>query len=295
MGASRNPPLPRWQDMTSREAAEFAVSDPVAILPLAAIEQHGEHLPLSTDLDIGLGLLDASACFLSADCPVRVLPPVAVAASEEHGSFAGTLSLSPAVVQSVITQCGEAVARTGCRRLMLFNSHGGNRQVADLAGLELRRAFGLLVAKLSYFRLPRPEGLLPEAEWRHGLHGGALETALMMALRPDSVRVEALRPHESSGEAMAARFRLLGPEAPVSLAWLAEDLNPVGVVGDATLATPALGERLVAHYARLTAEAITELRACPLPAVRSRERLRIPPADAPPGGPSRSGSDDCVR
>lgn len=277
--------LPRWQDLTVRDIGALAARDPVVVLPLAAIEQHGDHLPLSTDLDIGLGLLDACARYLDDAMAVTVLPPVAVGASAEHGNFPGTLSLPPGMVQALVEHCGEAVARTGCRRLMLFNSHGGNRQVADLAALALRRNTGLLVAKLNYFRLPRPPGLLPEAEWRHGLHGGALETALMMALRPEAVRSEAVRNNPSAGEIMEADFELLGPEGPVSLAWLAEDLNAAGVVGDATLASVALGERLVAHYSRLIAAAIAEIAACGLPLADGGLRSRQ--GDDRPGGPSR--------
>ncbi len=258
-------PSPYWQDLTGPEAAALGAADAVAVLPLAAIEQHGAHLPLSTDLDIGNGLLREALPLLPFGFPVTVLPPLAVGASMEHTSFAGTLSLAPETALRVIGELGAATARCGLRRLVLFNSHGGNRQVADLAALGLRREHALLVVKANYFRFRPPADALPAAELRHGLHGGALETALMLHFRPDAVRREHIADAPSLGQLLEAGNRHLGPEGEASIAWLAEDLNAGGVVGDATLATPELGARLAAHFAGVLAQVLVEVRRCPLP------------------------------
>jgi creatinine amidohydrolase len=259
------PMSPYWQDLTSPEAAALAKADAVAVLPLAAIEQHGPHLPLSTDLDIGRGLLDETLPLLPAWFPVTVLPALAIGTSTEHASFPGTLSLAPETAMSVIADIGRAVAVAGLRRLVLFNSHGGNRQIADLAGLALRRAHGLLVVKANYFRFRPPSDALPAAELRHGIHGGALETALMLHFRPDAVRRDQFADAPSLGHRLAASNRYLGPEGDASIAWLAEDLNPTGVVGNAGLATPEMGARLAAHFAAVLAQVLVETRRCPLP------------------------------
>ena len=134
-GTMPDDPIRWWQSLTTAEAASFASRDPVAILPIAAIEQHGPHLPLSTDLDIGLGLLAAAFQQLPGDCPAWVLPPQALGASREHARFSGTISLEPEPLIAAIEAAGDALARDGVRRLVLCNSHGGNRPALDTAGL----------------------------------------------------------------------------------------------------------------------------------------------------------------
>jgi creatinine amidohydrolase len=254
-----------WHTMTASEAAEISGRDPVVILPLAAIEQHGPHLPLSTDLDIGLGLIARAFGHLPSDVPAFVLPPLAVGTSQEHASFAGTLSLPPDQLVDSIRSLGASLAGAGVRRLVLANSHGGNRFAMDAAGLALRSEHGMLVVKVSYFRFARPEGVdLPESEWRHGLHGGAIETAMMLALRADLVRTAEVARFASLGEELEGTLSRLGPEGEASFSWLAGDLNPHGVTGDATLGTAALGERLIDHYGRALAEVILDTREFPI-------------------------------
>ncbi len=237
----------------------------VAILPLAATEQHGPHLPLSTDLDIGMGLLAEALRHLPDGLEVTTLAPVSIGASQEHARFAGTVSVTTEELIGSIVDQGAGLARSGIRRLVLSNSHGGNRHAMEAAGLALRAEHDLLVVKASWFRFARPADVdLPEAEWRHGLHGGAVETAMMLHLRPGLVRTEAIADFRSFGQDLERTLRRVGPEGQASFAWLADDLNPQGVVGDARLATPAMGARLVQHYGRVLAEVIMDARDFPL-------------------------------
>tara|TARA_B100002052_G_scaffold236463_1_gene219912 strand:- start:2324 stop:3112 length:789 start_codon:yes stop_codon:yes gene_type:complete len=249
--------------MTGPELARLAADDPVAVLPMAAIEQHGPHLPLDTDVRIGSGLIEAAGQAYDANgqarAPIVVLPTVAVGASLEHTSFAGTLSLSAEQAIAQVVACGEGLARAGIRRLVIFNSHGGNKAVIDLAALRLRADHDLLVIKASYFRFAPPADTLAADELAHGLHGGALETAMMLHLAPATVRVRHLRDFESLGAARAAAGATVGPEGDAGFAWFAEDLNPSGVTGDAASATAAQGARLIeafgARLATIWAEA----------------------------------------
>ena len=258
-------PIRYWQALTTTEAETIAARDPVVILPLAAIEQHGPHLPLSTDLDIGLGLLNEAFRLLPNDLPAWVLPPQTIGASREHRRFAGTLSLDAELVVELIHQHGTALAACGARRLVLFNTHGGNLRAMDNAALRLRDEHDILVVKASYFTFSRPDDVeLPDAEWRHGLHGGAVETAMMLHLRPDLVRSDALRRFPSLGQDLEGALRRVGPENEASFAWIAGDLNPHGVTGDARLADAETGQRLVAHYGRVLREVIHDARAFPL-------------------------------
>lgn len=258
-------PIRWWQSLTSAQVAALQPDDPVAILPLASIEQHGPHLPLSTDLDIGLGVLAEAFRRLPADFPALALPPQALGSSREHARFPGTLSLDPGLLGALLEETGAGLARSGVRRLVLANSHGGNRAVLDDAALALREEHGMLVAKASWFRFPRPDDVeLPESEWRHGLHGGAIETAMMLHLQRNKVRMDEIVEARSLGEELEATLDRLGPEGVASFAWLAGDLNPLGVTGDARRADARIGARLVAHYGAVLAEVIQDARAFPL-------------------------------
>jgi creatinine amidohydrolase len=269
--------LPPWEALTTVEMEAWIRRDPVVVLPLAAVEQHGPHLPLSTDVDIGRGILEAACGALPDDFPVRVLPPLVVGASAEHEGFPGTLSLEPELLSAVVESLGRGVARQGVRRLVLFNSHGGNRHVADAAGLRLRRDHGLLVVKAHWFRFPRPGGVeLPDAEWRHGLHGGAVETAMMLHLHPERVRLEAVRDAPSLGVELERRLRHLEPEGVASFSWLAGDLHPSGITGDPRWATGVAGQRLVEHYGAVLAGVLQDARDFPLDRLTGR---REPPVD----------------
>lgn len=264
-GGDPGSPHPFWHEATTGDAETWADDDPVAILPLAATEQHGPHLPLSTDLVVGLGLLESAFRHLPDGFPARVLPPQAVGCSPEHARFPGTLSLDAELLARLIRQVGRGVARTGVRRLVLHNSHGGNRAALDGAALALREEEGMLVVKASYALFARPEDVdLPESEWRHGLHGGAVETAMMLHLRPDLVRTTELAEAPSLGEELEERLERLGPDAPASFAWLAGDLHPSGAVGDPRLADADIGARLVEHYGRVLAEVLRDARRFPL-------------------------------
>ena len=220
-------PIRYWQNLTTTEVAALAARDPVVILPLSAIEQHGPHLPLSTDLDIGIGLIAEAFGRLPSEMPARVLPPHTIGASREHLKFPGTLSLDPELLTETIRQQGAALAACGICRLVIFNTHGGNLQAINSAALRLRDEFGLLVVKANYFTFSKPDDVeLPEAEWRHGLHGGAVETAMMLHLHPGLVRTSAFKNFTSFGQELEGTLLRLGPEGEAAFAWLASDLNP---------------------------------------------------------------------
>ena len=259
-------PIRYWQSMTTVEADGLGESDPVVILPLAAIEQHGPHLPLSTDLDIGMGLIKSAFRYLPANFPAWVLPPQTVGCSTEHVSFSGTLSIEPELLSEMIYAHGVALARCGVKRFLVSNSHGGNRHAVDAAGLRLRKEKGLLVVKSHYFLFPRTESVnLPDAEWSEGLHGGAVETAMMLHLCPNMVRTQRPQPAPFLGDELKHEMRHLSPEnMSASFSWLVEDLNDSGVIGNATLADAIMGQRLVDSYGKALAEVIRDTKEFPI-------------------------------
>ena len=269
-------PLPMWSALSPDGVAAAAALDPVVVLPLAATEQHGPHLPLSTDVDIGIGLLTEAFSRVPDGTHAWVGAPLTVGASLEHAGFAGTRSLSAdALVQAIVTY-GAGLAGSGVRRLVLSNSHGGNRYALDSAALILRAEYDMLVIKASWPRFSRPDDVeLPEGEWRHGIHGGALETAMMLHLRPDLVIQDAVEDFASLGEELEQTLRRVEPEGQASFAWMAGDLNPTGVVGSASLASAEMGERLVRHYGGALADVILDALEFPIGRLATSPNVRL--------------------
>ncbi len=169
-----------WQHLTAPKLQALAQRQPIALITLGAIEQHGTHLPLGTDLMIGEGLQAAMLAQLPDDIEVLCLPPMAIGASDEHASFSGTLSLPAGLAIETLEAYGDSIARAGIHKLVMINSHGGNKAVMDPAALTLRQRHAMRVVKATYTRLPPLEGALAADELRHGLHGGLLETSMML-------------------------------------------------------------------------------------------------------------------
>ncbi|MCB9959669.1 MAG: creatininase family protein [Rhodospirillaceae bacterium] len=246
---------------------DFAAVDParaVAILPVAATEQHGPHLPLGTDAAINRGVLAASLALLGPDRWVAVLPAQEVGESLEHAGYPGTLSLSAETVLALWGEIGAAVARAGVRKLIFFNSHGGQTGLVDTAAVRLRQRCGLVTVRASTFGLGLPDGLVGAAEAEHGLHGGLVETSLMLALVPDLVRRDAAADFRSTAVDLAEACETLRAEGTIGLGWAAQDLNLAGVTGDAAAATAELGEAILGHWAGRLAALIEDVIALPL-------------------------------
>ena len=206
-------PTAYWQDMRTTDFARVDADRTIALLPVAAVEQHGPHLPLSTDAVINEGIVRLTMQRLPAASSVLVLPALTVGDSLEHTAFKGTLSVELHALLGLWLSIGHSVARAGVRKLVIFNSHGGQRAHVDQVALRLRVDCGMVVVRAHSFALGVPAGLFDADELTHGLHGGAVETSLMLHLRPDLVRRDALADFPSTGRAWAAQGGVLGWEA----------------------------------------------------------------------------------
>ena len=241
-----------WADLSTRDFALRLDSgqslQTVAVLPVAAIEQHGPHLPVSVDATLVDGIVAASLPHLPASVPVLFLPTQAVGKSDEHIRFPGTLTLSAETVIRVWTEIGESVARAGVRKLVLFNSHGGQVSVMDIVARELRRRCDMLVFSTSWYALPlgeEAEGRFPPEEHRFGIHAGDIETSMMLALRPGLVDMAQARDFRSSSQDRAARYPVLGNGRSAKLGWQMQDYHPAGAAGNAAAATADKGRAMV--------------------------------------------------
>lgn len=243
-------PIRSWSDLTTEEFARRDMSRTVAVLPVAAIEQHGPHLPLSTDTLIAEGYLARVAALAPEDLDVLVLPVQAVGKSDEHDDFPGTLTLSTETALRSWIEIGGCVHRAGCDKLVIVTSHGGNSALIDLVAGELRGRHGMLAVTTAWSRFGYPDGLFPEDEIRHGIHAGGVETALMLALRPDAVRREHVAAFEPRSVAMEREYTHLRAGRPAAFAWKARDLHSSGAMGDARLGTAEAGRAMLDHGAR---------------------------------------------
>ena len=238
-----------WTELSTTDLARADMAAQVAVLPVAAVEQHGPHLPLGTDALIMQGYFDRVLATLPPDVPALILPIQSCGASIEHADFAGTLSLSARTALAAWSELAAGIARAGCRRLVVVNSHGGNSPVIDILAQELRAALGLLVVKASWQRFGYPDGLFPTHELVHGIHGGQVETSLMLAFRPDLVRMDEARDFVPTSVAMEAEFTWLRAGRPTGFGWMAQDLSATGAAGDAAAASAEKGEACAAHGA----------------------------------------------
>jgi creatinine amidohydrolase len=257
-----------WQDLTSREVAALDHDRTVALLPVAAIEQHGPHLPLGTDALINEGVIRRAIALAPAELDLVIMPPIHIGKSNEHLDFAGTLTLSGVTLINMLTEIAESVARADLRKLVLFNSHGGQPQVLDIVAQDLRARHRMVVVVANAWRMMDREKRIPAHEREAGLHGGAVETALMLHLRPDLVRMGELRDFPSSARELAAAFPLLAGGGRLAFAWQAQDLNLEGAVGDARLASAELGRQLIEDAAGALVALVSELSRLPLEMLR---------------------------
>ena len=191
--------------------------------------------------------------------PVTFLPIQRIGISTEHIDFAGTLTLSTEAALKEWMALGESVARAGIKKLVMVTSHGGNSAAMMLVAQDLRAYHGLLAVTTSWSRFGVPQGLFPEAELRHGIHGGAVETSIMLAKYKEHVRVGAIADFRSSSIAMEQEYRWLSTQRPAPFSWQAQDLNESGAVGNATLATAEKGVQLLDYGAQRFIELLDDV------------------------------------
>jgi len=264
-----------WADLSTQDFAQLIASGDAAktivVLPVAATEQHGPHLPLSVDTVLVDGVVGAALPHLAPTLQVLFLPTQAIGLSPEHARFPGTLTLKSETVIRLWTEIAESVAAVGIRKLLLFNSHGGQVSVMDIVARDLRARLDLLVYSASWFNLPLLDAqghdvnaLFSADEHRFGIHAGDIETSMLLALQPAQVRMAQARNFSSSAQDRAQKFAILGNGKSAKLGWQMQDYNPAGAVGDAAAASADKGRALVDAAGRALARLLAEMDQLPL-------------------------------
>ncbi|MCX5494536.1 creatininase family protein [Kaistia dalseonensis] len=253
-----------WWDLTTAEFSKLDMSKVVALQPVGAIEQHGPHLPVRVDAAINAGIVQRAIDQMPDDLQVLVLPAMPIGKSNEHLAFPGTLSFSYETLARLWFEIGESVNRAGCRKIVFFNSHGGQPQVMDIVCRELRVKLDMFAVASTWFGMTDLTDLFSEAEHRHGIHGGEIETSLMLDLHPDLVKMDLAENFVPLSVALEKTNEVLIPYGKVDYGWQAQDVQPTGAMGNASAADPARGKIAVDRAAALLVKLLTEVAAFPL-------------------------------
>jgi len=247
-----------WHDLTWPEFADLSNSRAVALLPIAATEQHGPHLTVSVDTTINEGVVASAMALIPADVDCLVLPTQSVGVSVEHGRYPGSLSLRPETALQAWEEIGGSVAAVGIRRLLLLNSHGGQPQIAEIVCRRLRVAHRMFAATAMWSRLIRLDDLVAAEELRFGIHAGMVETSMMLALAPHRVRRDEVRAFPNAAAAWD-NLATLRRGGAVAFGWQAQDLNRAGAVGDASAASEAVGREVLRRAGEAVAQLVAEM------------------------------------
>ena len=240
-------PDPHWTEMDPAVVAAADTGRWIAVLPVAATEQHGPHLPPSTDSDIARAMVAVTIASLPDDLPVTFLPVEEVGWSAEHGTTPGTMSAQPGALADRWMAIARDVHALGIHKLVIVSSHGGNTPVADIVTLRARAELGLLCVATAWSRFGYPQDLFSDDEVRFGIHGGDIETSIMLAHRPDTVAMDKADNFGSLQQVLARDMTHLRAYGPHRFGWMMHDLNARGVAGNAAAATAAKGRATLDH------------------------------------------------
>jgi len=271
------PPARHWSSLKTPDFARLDLARCIAVLPMAATEQHGPHLPLNVDATLVDGVVEAALPHLPPTLPALFLPTQAVGFSPEHTRFAGTLTLKAETVIRLWTELAESVAQAGVKKLVLLNSHGGQVGLLDVVARDLRARLGMLVYSVNWFNLPLTaedgspvNDLFSAEEHRFGIHAGEIETSMMLALKPEQVDMAKAQNFRSTSQDRAEKFSILGDGRSAKLAWQMQDYNPQGAVGNAAAATADKGRALLGAAGRGLARLLVEIDRLPADTLRDK-------------------------
>lgn len=259
------------EELTAPEFARFVNADTVGVLPVAAIEPHGPHLPLSTDCDIARGHLAHVGDVVAEQTDVLILPLQTIGNSLEHRGFAGAFTHAAETLLRTWTDIAMVFHAAGGRRLIVISSHGGNSDVVGILVMRLRAELDMLAVSASWQRFGYPQGLFDPREPAYGVHGGEIETSLMLHYWPEAVRGDKLQDFASAAESWDAQSREMKTHGRIRPGWMTQDLNPLGALGNAAAATARKGAEAARHQLNGFGELIADVAAFDLGRLGSRK------------------------
>lgn len=256
-----------YRELTRLEMEAVDRENTVVLIPIGALEQHGNQCPLGTDeiiADATVKRLKLALEREDPDYPMLVFPTIPVGLSTEHIHFCGSVTLKPDTLYHVLHDICESLARHGFKKIAVLNCHGGNSPVIQILSRELRSEFGIAVFIIncgSFFGNQKVKDTVsPGNVW--DFHGGEMETSMVMAERPDLVHLETAKagiPKKFLGN---HTFTVYGPITIgwVSEEWVSEDGNPIGIGGDPSGATAEKGEQIYESFCESIVPGLMEIK-----------------------------------
>lgn len=229
-----------WARMTAPEINAAMKKEPLIIVPVASMEQHGPHLAVAVDTLLCTEVAVRTARKLVArGLPTLVTPTIWTGLAEHHMSLGGTFTLDFRAFFAVIRGVVKSLVRHGAKRVMLMNGHGGNAQAVCVTATDLQAEFGIKVAAGTYWYVTG-DVLKPHLERQNNLsHACEAETSMMMAIAPDRVRKNMIaKAHGPLSNRVPGQDPELFYRRPFKQIALS------GVIGDARVASPEKGEKL---------------------------------------------------
>ena len=255
-----------YSDLTRLEMEQVDKEDTIVLLPLGALEQHGNHAPLGTDDIIAQAMTEYLTQALEArdpDFPMLIFPVIPVGLSTEHKNFCGSITLKPDTYYHLLYDICTSLARHGFKKLALLICHGGNAPIAQVLSRELRSELGISPFLLSSGAFDHPDVKATVSEgniW--DFHGGEMETSMVMAVNPSLVKPETA---EAGIPTAFKDSHALKPYGPVSLGWVSEDWKtedgrPIGIGGNPSGATAQKGRIILKTSAEALVPGLFEIR-----------------------------------
>jgi creatinine amidohydrolase len=252
-------PNPDFAAMDEAQILAADTSNWIAVLPLGATEQHGPHLPLITDSLIAAGVVERLKSALPEKMFITFLPVEEIGYSPEHMDYPGSKSLAFGEAIERWVSIGVHLNSLGIRKLVLLNAHGGNSPLISIVATELRVRCDMLCVATSWTRFGLPKGMITEADAAIDIHGGEIETSVMLALDPALVDLSKAGSFSSQQSVFLAENEWLSAYGRHFFGWKIQDLNPLGVTGNASAASAEKGDLLLAHSIRCLGALLAEV------------------------------------
>ena len=253
--------IKKWENLTRDEIAALDKDKSIVLLPTSATEQHGAHLPVGTDAIILSTLVDkmVNECEFE-EGNLIFAPQLNVGKSNEHMGFAGTITFGTQTYYSLLHDIAAAISASGFKKLVLFNSHGGNTDMLNMISRDLRIDLGLDVFVFDWWFTPFWNDGLKDLQQsgKYGVfHACELETSLMLAARPETVHMELAVDEEPAdcfkGEKYVTVF------GPINAGWKTKDVTNRGVIGAPTFATAEKGHKLFDYACKKLLDILHEI------------------------------------
>lgn len=251
-----------YQNLTRYEMEQVDKENTLVLIPLGAVEQHGNQAPLGTDAIIAQAMSDSIEKELKEkhpDFPLLLFPVLPIGLSTEHKNFCGSITLKPMTYYHVLYDICESLAHHGFKKIVLLVCHGGNSPIAQLISREVRSDFGLCPFVLSSgaFDDPRVQATI-SSDNHFDFHGGEMETSMVMAVDESLVKLETSEKGIQKNQALQLHAGWLAED------WVTEDGKPIGIGGDPKGATKEKGKIILEVSAHEIVQQLIKIEACKL-------------------------------